>query len=231
MSKYINIAIDGHSSCGKSTISKSISKQYNMRYIDTGSMYRAITLYCIENNLFLTDNQPNEELIIKHLPNIDVNFVYHLDSYTSTTYLNGDNVEDKIRGIAVSSSVSLVARLAAVRKKLIELQQNIAREKNVVMDGRDIGTKVLPLAELKFFITADVEVRAKRRYDELIHTKHEISYSEVLENLKERDRNDSNRLINPLRVADDAILIDNSTINFLDQNRLIFNYIDKSLTV
>lgn len=226
MKKHINIAIDGYSSCGKSTIAKAISKRYKMRYIDTGSMYRAIALYCIDNGI-ITPNKIDVSSLLTILPDIDVDFVYDSDERRSKTYLNGLDVEERIRGLIVSNHVSSIARIKQVREKLVESQQKIGKEKNIVMDGRDIGTKVFPFADIKFFVTANIELRARRRYDELIKHNEEISYNEVLQNLKIRDENDSNRSINPLRMANDAILVDNSDISVEEQNKFVFNYIDK----
>ena len=230
MNTKINIAIDGHSSCGKSTIAKAISKRYKMRYIDTGAMYRAICLYCLQNNL-ISKNKIDETLLEAHLPDIFVEFKYNADKKTSETYLNDYNVEGLIRTLEISESVSLVAKIPIVREKLVLLQQELGKNKNVVMDGRDIGTKVFPEAELKFFITANPEVRANRRWEELKKNGEKVSYEEVLSNLKMRDDNDIKRKMNPLRMAKDAIKIDNSNISLEDQNDFIFSHIDKILKI
>ena len=226
MINKINIAIDGHSSCGKSTIAKVISKKYKMKYVDTGAMYRAITLYCLENNL-INNNKVNECLLQNHISDINVEFKYNNISKISETFLNGKNVENNIRSLEVSDSVSFVARIALVRQKLVFLQQEIAKNKNVVMDGRDIGTKVLPKAEIKFFITAQPEIRASRRWKELIMNGSNVSFKEVLNNIITRDNNDMSRKLNPLQIAKDAIEINNSNITLDDQNNIIFDYIDK----
>lgn len=226
MINKINIAIDGHSSCGKSTIAKVISKKYKMKYVDTGAMYRAITLYCLENNL-INNNKVNECLLQNHISDINVEFKYNNMSKISETFLNGKNVENNIRSLEVSDSVSFVARIALVRQKLVFLQQEIAKNKNVVMDGRDIGTKVLPEAEIKFFITAQPEIRASRRWKELIMNGSNVSFKEVLNNIITRDNNDMSRKLNPLQIAKDAIEINNSNITLDDQNNIIFDYIDK----
>ena len=226
MINKINIAIDGHSSCGKSTIAKVISKKYKMKYVDTGAMYRAITLYCLENNL-INNNKVNECLLQNHISDINVEFKYNNISKISETFLNGKNVENNIRSLEVSDSVSFVARIALVRQKLVFLQQEIAKNKNVVMDGRDIGTKVLPEAEIKFFITAQPEIRASRRWKELIMNGSNVSFKEVLNNIITRDNNDMSRKLNPLQIAKDAIEINNSNITLDDQNNIIFDYIDK----
>ena len=226
MINKINIAIDGHSSCGKSTIAKVISKKYKMKYVDTGAMYRAITLYCLQNNL-INNNKVNECLLQKHISDINVEFKYNNMSKISETFLNGKNVENNIRSLEVSDSVSFVARISLVRQKLVFLQQAIAKNKNVVMDGRDIGTKVLPEAEIKFFITAHPEIRANRRWKELIMNGNNVTFKEVLNNIITRDNNDMSRKLNPLQIAKDAIEINNSNITLDDQNNIIFDYIDK----
>ena len=228
MSRKINIAIDGFSSCGKSTIAKAISMKYKMRYIDTGAMYRAITLYCIQNNI-IVNGVVNIDMLESNLSNINVEFVYDLKEELSHTILNQINVEDVIRGIEVSENVSIIAKIQMVREKLVFLQQKIGEQKNVVMDGRDIGTKVFPDAEVKFFITADAEVRAVRRLRELQLKNVEVSFTQVLDNIEMRDSNDTSRKINPLKMAEDAILIDNSQISLEEQSILIFSHIDKIL--
>ena len=228
MSRKINIAIDGFSSCGKSTIAKAISMKYKMRYIDTGAMYRAITLYCIQNNI-IVNGVVNIDMLESNLSNINVEFVYDLKEEMSHTILNQINVEDEIRGIEVSENVSIIAKIQMVREKLVFLQQKIGEQKSVVMDGRDIGTKVFPDAEVKFFITADAEVRAGRRLRELQLKNEEVSFTQVLNNIEMRDSNDTSRKINPLKMAEDAILIDNSQIYLEEQSILIFSHIDKIL--
>ena len=226
MSKKINIAIDGHSSCGKSTIAKSISQKFQMRYIDSGAMYRAITLFCLQNNL-IYEGIVNNEGLKKHLESINLGFEYNSENKVSETFLNGVNIENKIRGLQVSENVSFVAKLPFVRKKLVVLQQEIGKKKNVVMDGRDIGTKVFPDAEIKFFVTADVHIRAKRRFKEM--NSNDVSFNQILNNLKIRDENDSIRETNPLRMAEDAVLIDNSEKSLEQQNIFVFSEIEKVL--
>jgi cytidylate kinase len=226
MSLFFNIAIDGHSSCGKSTIAKSIARKYKMRYIDTGAMYRAVTLYCmrekiIDNSIIGTDK------LLEKIDNLNIDFRYNTNLQKSETFLNNQNVEDLIRGIDVSENVSNIAKIKEVRSKLVSLQKRMGLNKNVVMDGRDIGTKVFPDAKLKLFITAKVEVRAQRRYNELVDKGERVNYSEVLKNINTRDFNDSNREFNPLVKSDDAILIDNSHISINDQNILIEDLINK----
>ncbi len=226
MSLFFNIAIDGHSSCGKSTIAKSIAIKYKMRYIDTGAMYRAVTLYCmrekiIDNSIIDTDK------LLEKIDNLNIDFRYNTNLQKSETFLNNQNVEDLIRGIDVSENVSNIAKIKEVRSKLVSLQKRMGLNKNVVMDGRDIGTKVFPDAKLKLFITAKVEVRAQRRYNELVDKGERVNYSEVLKNINTRDFNDSNREFNPLVKSDDALLIDNSHISINDQNILIEDLINK----
>ncbi|MDA7578658.1 (d)CMP kinase [Flavobacteriales bacterium] len=226
MSLFFNIAIDGHSSCGKSTIAKSIARKYKMRYIDTGAMYRAVTLYCmrekiIDNSIIDTDK------LLEKIDNLNIDFRYNTNLQKSETFLNNQNVEDLIRGIDVSENVSNIAKIKEVRSKLVSLQKRMGLNMNVVMDGRDIGTKVFPDAKLKLFITAKVEVRAQRRYNELVDKGERVNYSEVLKNINTRDFNDSNREFNPLVKSDDALLIDNSHISINDQNILIEDLINK----
>ena len=224
MSLPFNIAIDGHSSCGKSTISKAVASKYGMRYIDTGAMYRAVTLFCMENNI-ISNKEIKLNLLIEEIDNITINFIFNSETKLSETILNGKNVEQIIRGFNVSDNVSVVAQIQQVRDKLITLQQEIGSDKNVVMDGRDIGTKVFPDAKLKLFVTADVEIRAKRRYSELKRKGEKVTFEQVLANLTLRDDHDMNRIINPLVQADDAILIDNSNLSINEQNNLIDNFI------
>lgn len=220
----INIAIDGYSSCGKSSIAKDISRNFNMIYVDSGAMYRAVTLFCLENDI-IENKKVNEIKLIDSLNTIDIKYNYNKSLNVSEIFLNGENVEKKIRNKKVSNFVSKVSQIAKVRNKLIKIQQEICANKNVVMDGRDIATKVMPNAELKFFITANIETRAKRRFDELKKTDCLITFDEVLNNLNERDSDDINRSINPLIKSNDAIVIDNTSLNFAQQNKLIFNYI------
>ena len=228
MSLPFNIAIDGHSSCGKSTIAQSIAKKYGMRYIDTGAMYRAVTLYCMHNEI-IKINKLNIDLLKSHLKNISIDFQFNLVNGESETILNGKNVEPFIRSIEVSDHVSLIAQVKEVRDKLIVLQKEIGKNNNVVMDGRDIGTKVFPNAKLKLFITASVEIRAKRRYDELVNKGDDISFNKILQNLNQRDKNDIERKINPLIMAKDAVLIDNSFMTIKDQDIKISELIEKML--
>lgn len=226
--KLINIAIDGHSSCGKSSIAKHISKEFNMKYIDSGAMYRAITFYCIENDI-ICNNKINHYLLLKSLDKIDISFNHNAKLSITETLLNGQNVENLIRDNNVSNHVSDISKIKQVREKLINFQQKTCANKNVVMDGRDIGTKVMPNADIKFFVTADINIRAKRRFDELKIHNHKITYDQVLVNLNKRDSDDMGREINPLLQAKDAIVINNTLLNFNQQNELVCQLIKKNV--
>lgn len=210
--KKINIAIDGYSSCGKSTLAKALAAKLGYVYIDTGAMYRAVTLYCLKNNL----SGKNE--IVSHLERINVSFQYNIQTEKSETYLNGKNVEREIReNTAVAENVSKISSIKEVRKKLVALQKELGREKGVVMDGRDIGTVVFPDAELKIFMTANHETRAKRRYDELMAKGVRVTMEEIMKNIELRDYEDTHRIENPLRKADDAVVLDNSELTYFSQ--------------
>ena len=214
----INIAIDGVSSSGKSTMAKDLAKTIGYIYIDSGAMYRAVTLYCLQNQLIGDDNTIDEEKLREQLPNIKIEFKLNPETGKPDTYLNGKNVEPEIRGMEVSSLVSPVSAIGFVRKEMVKQQQAMSKKKGVVMDGRDIGTVVFPDAELKIFVTASPELRAQRRVDELrMRGNNDTTYEEVLENIKYRDHHDRNRTESPLRKADDAIELDNSTINIEQQ--------------
>lgn len=215
--KKIIIAIDGFSSCGKSTMAKDLAKEIGYIYIDSGAMYRAVTLYCIEHQLFDEKGQVKEEELKARMNDIHISFRLNPETQRPMTYLNGMNVEDRIRTMEVSSHVSPVAALGFVREALVRLQQEMGKEKGIVMDGRDIGTAVFPQAELKIFVTASPEIRAQRRYDELKAKGQEASFDDILYNVKERDRIDQTREISPLRQAEDAILLDNSHLTILEQ--------------
>ena len=221
---HINIAIDGFSSCGKSSIAKEISKNFDMIYVDSGAMYRAVTLFCLENEIIINSKVVKRRLIEK-LCDIEIEFNFNQQTNLSEILLNGVNVENKIRSRKVSEYVSKISQIPEVRNKLIKIQQKICENRNVVMDGRDIATIVMPNADLKFFITADIKTRAKRRFDELKSVDKEITYEDVLNNLSERDNDDVKRKHNPLIKAADAIVIDNTSLNFAQQNELIFRYI------
>ena len=224
MKKKINIAIDGYSSCGKSTLAKALAKALNYIYIDSGAMYRAMTLYALQNNL-IKNNEVDTEGLVRALDNVYITFKYNTDSMQSETYLNANNVEKAIRSMQVSRSVSLVSNIREVRSKLVRLQKRMAESKGVVMDGRDIGTVVLPHAEVKFFMNAAAEVRAKRRFEELKQKGVDVTFDEVMENITSRDHTDSNRAADPLRQADDAIVLDNTDLTIEEQ----FNFMMKQI--
>jgi len=221
MSKII-IAIDGYSSCGKSTLAKQLAQKLNYIYIDTGAMYRAVTLYAIRNNI-ITNNQLNQEKLIAALNDINVSFSYNPTLNSSETFLNGENIENEIRGLAVSNQVSKVAQVEQVRSKMVDLQREIGKQKGLVMDGRDIGSVVFPEAELKIFMTAHHTIRAQRRYDELKAKDDNVSYQEILTNIENRDNDDTSRSSNPLIQVEDAIEIDNSEITQEEQFNLALN--------
>lgn len=216
--KKITIAIDGYSSCGKSTMAKDLAREIGYIYIDSGAMYRAVTLYCIENGLF-TSEGINKEALQQAMPSIQVSFQLDPTTQRPITHLNGQPVEDRIRSMEVSSRVSPVAALGFVREALVKQQQDMGKAKGIVMDGRDIGTVVFPEAELKIFVTASAEIRAQRRYDELKAKGQEASYEDILANVKERDYIDQNREVSPLRQAEDALLLDNSHLTIEEQKQ------------
>lgn len=229
--RKITIAIDGFSSCGKSTMAKDLAKEIGYIYIDSGAMYRAVTLYCLRNNLFNDDGGIDAVALEKHIGDIKISF--RLNDITSRpeTLLNGENVETEIRTMEVSSKVSIVAALGFVREALVKLQQEMGKNKGIVMDGRDIGTVVFPDAELKIFVIASAEIRAKRRYDELTAKGQTVSYEEILANVVERDRIDQTREVSPLRKADDAIVLDNSDMSIPEQKIWLKNVFDKVTNV
>ena len=216
MEKKITIAIDGFSSTGKSTVAKRLAKELGYIYVDTGAMYRAVTLYMMRK-VFVAKGNFDEEAIIRHLPFINLAMEFNEDLGYSEIYLNGENVEKEIRYLKVSQQVSKVSAVSKVRKMLVKQQQEFGQNKGVVMDGRDIGTVVFPNADLKIFMTASTETRARRRYDELMGRGDEISYKEVLDNVKERDYMDTTREDSPLIKADDAIEFNNSDLNLDEQ--------------
>lgn len=220
------IAIDGHSSCGKSTVAKDLAKDLSYIYVDTGAMYRAVTLYALENGI-IQNGLINEELLKSELQNIHITFEYNAEQKINTTFLNGRNVEREIRTLEVSNMVSPISALAFVRRKLVELQQKMGEKSNLVMDGRDIGTVVFPKAELKIFMTCDPAIRAQRRYDEMVAKGESVSYDEILENVKKRDFIDENRDESPLRKASDALLLDNGAMTKSEQLNWILEKVSK----
>lgn len=220
--KKITIAIDGFSSCGKSTMAKDLAREVGYIYIDSGAMYRAVTLYSIENGIFNGDVIDTEKLK-QEIKNIRISFKMNPKSGRPDTYLNDVNVEDKIRTMEVSSKVSPISALDFVREEMVAQQQSMGKEKGIVMDGRDIGTTVFPDAELKIFVTATPEIRAQRRFDELKAKGQEASFDEILENVKQRDYIDQHRDVSPLRQADDALLLDNTDLTIEQQKEWLFN--------
>ena len=228
MKNKITIAIDGFSSTGKSTIAKLLAKKYNYIYVDTGAMYRAVSLYAKNKNI-INNISLNTNKLIASLNDISLKFVYNKNLGYAEIFLNGDNVESEIRSLEVSQIVSKVAAVSEVRKKLVIAQQKMGKEGGIVMDGRDIGTVVFPNAELKLFMTASADKRAERRYRELIEKGYKVSYEDVLFNVKERDRIDSTRKDSPLIKADDAIEIDNSVMGIQEQFNEICKLVDQKL--
>lgn len=220
--KKITIAIDGFSSCGKSTMAKDLAKEIGYIYVDTGAMYRSVTLFALRHNLFNADGTIREEELKEQMKDINISFQLNKTTGRSDTYLNGENVENAIRTMEVSSHVSPIATLAFVREALVAQQQRMGAEKGIVMDGRDIGTVVFPKAELKIFVTASAEVRAQRRYDELKAKGMDADYADILKNVEERDYIDSHRATSPLRKADDAIELDNSNLTIAEQKKWLY---------
>ena len=224
--KKIIIAIDGHSSCGKSTVAREVARKLDYIFIDTGAMYRAVTLFCLRNQI-VVNTIVNIDLLKANLDKIRVYFKTNPDNQHNDIWLNGENVEDEIRLLEVSQSVSPVAAVAEVRKLLVSLQQEMGRSKGIVMDGRDIGTVVFPDAELKIFMTALPDVRAQRRFEELTQKGEKVSYEEILANILERDRYDETREQSPLKKADDAIVLDNSFMTREEQLEWVLNHVPK----
>ncbi|TPD70708.1 (d)CMP kinase [Flavobacterium microcysteis] len=216
MDKKITIAIDGFSSTGKSTLAKQLAKHLGYIYVDTGAMYRAVTLYAMQHD-FISDTQFDKKALIDKLPKISLQFLFNPDLGYAEIFLNEKNVETEIRTLEVSNFVSRIAEISEVRAKLVEQQQNMGKNKGIVMDGRDIGTVVFTDAELKLFMTASPETRAQRRYEELIQKGQDVTYEEVLKNVQERDYIDTHREDSPLVKADDAIEIDNSHLSIQEQ--------------
>ncbi len=214
--KKITIAIDGFSSCGKSTMAKDLAREIGYIYIDSGAMYRAVTLYSIEQGLF-NNKEINSDKLKERIDEICISFALDPETGRPRTLLNGQDVEDRIRTMEVSSRVSIIAALGFVREALVKQQQAMGKEKGIVMDGRDIGTTVFPDAELKIFVTASPEIRAERRYKELAEKGENANFEEILANVKERDHIDQTRAVSPLRRAEDALLLDNSQMSISEQ--------------
>jgi len=225
----ITIAIDGFSSTGKSTVAKQLAKHLGYVYVDTGAMYRAVTLFTMQNG-WIDNNQFDVVALVSHLDVITINFQFNPELGFAEVYLNGNNVEHQIRTLEVSSFVSKVAAIPEVRYQLVKQQQQMGKDKGVVMDGRDIGTVVFPYAELKIFMTASADKRAKRRFDELVSRGDEVKYEDVLRNVQERDYIDSHREDSPLVKAEDAIEIDNSDLTLKDQFDKVLDLVTKTIT-
>jgi cytidylate kinase len=221
--KKITIAIDGHSSCGKSTMAKDLARKVGYIYVDTGAMYRSVTLYALRNGLFNDDDSIKTDELEKQMDNIHITFQLNEETGRPDTYLNNVRVEDDIRSLEVSNHVSPIAAVGFVRTAMVAQQQQMGKDKGVVMDGRDIGTTVFPDAELKIFVTASAEVRAQRRFDELKAKGMPADYDDILKNVQERDYIDSHREVSPLRKADDAIELDNSHMTIAEQKQWLLD--------
>ena len=226
--KKITIAIDGFSSCGKSTMAKDLAKEIGYIYVDTGAMYRSVTLFALRNNLFDADGNINVEELEKLMPEIKISFKFNPSTGRPDTYLNGELVEKEIRTLEVSNHVSPIATIPFVRKALVAQQQQMGKEKGIVMDGRDIGTTVFPDAELKIYVTASPEVRAQRRYDELQAKGMPANYEDILKNVQERDYIDTHREVSPLKKAEDALELDNSHMTITEQKQWLIEAYKKA---
>lgn len=227
--KKITIAIDGFSSCGKSTMAKDLAREVGYIYVDTGAMYRSVTLYALRNGFFADDNSIDTEGLEKEMENIKISFQLNPETGKPDTYLNGECVEKEIRSMEVSSRVSPIATLPFVRTALVTQQQRMGQDKGIVMDGRDIGTTVFPDAELKIYVTASAEVRAQRRYDELAAKGMPADFEDILKNVKERDYIDSHREVSPLRKADDALELDNSNMTIAEQKQWLMEQFNNAI--
>ncbi len=220
--KKITIAIDGYSSCGKSTMAKALAKKIGYVYIDTGAMYRAVTLFALQHQLFNQDGSVKEQALMEQMPNIHIRFELDPATGNPLTFLNNVCVEREIRGMEVSHHVSPIAAIPFVRQAMVAQQQAMGKEKGIVMDGRDIGTTVFPDAELKIFVTASAQVRAQRRYDELKGKGMAADYDDILKNVQERDYIDTHRETSPLKQAEDAVVLDNSNKTIEEQNQWLY---------
>lgn len=225
--KNIKIALDGHSSCGKSTLAKQLAAHYGFLFIDTGAMYRAVTLYALKNGIVSSDDKIDEDRLRESIKTIEIAFK-RVDNQNHTL-LNGEDVEKEIRQLEVSKRVSKISAIAFVREKLVDFQRRISENSSVVMDGRDIGTVVFPNAEVKFFVTANAEVRAERRYKELLEKGEKVDFEQIKQSVITRDKLDSEREVSPLRKAEDAIVLDNSFMTREEQFEFAKNIIDKVL--
>ena len=227
--KKITIAIDGFSSCGKSTMAKELAKKIGYIYVDTGAMYRSVTLFAMRHGLFNADGSVKTDALKQQMSNIDITFKFNEKAGRPDTYLNGECVEEAIRTLEVSNHVSLIAAIPFVRAAMVARQQRMGRDKGIVMDGRDIGTTVFPEAELKVFVTASAEVRARRRYDELKEKGIPADFDDILKNVQERDYIDSHREVSPLRKAADAIELDNSHMTIAEQNDWLMRQVQQRI--
>ena len=227
--KKITIAIDGHSSCGKSTMAKALARKIGYVYVDTGAMYRAVTLYALRHGMIDADGRVDEQTLEASMDQVKVSFTLNAETRIPETCLNGENVEHDIRGMEVSAHVSAIAALPFVRRVMEAQQKAMGRDKGIVMDGRDVGTVLFPDAELKIFVTATAEVRARRRYNELQAKGMDADYDEILKNVQQRDYIDSHREVSPLRKADDALELDNSNITLQQQDEwLMQRYLERA---
>lgn len=215
--KKITIAVDGYSSCGKSTMAKDLAKELGYVYIDTGAMYRSVTLFAMRNGLIHEDGSIDTETLKSRMSEINISFTFNPERGRPDTYLNGERVEDKIRTLEVSNHVSPIATLGFVREAMVAQQREMGKIGGVILDGRDIGTVVFPNAELKIFVTASAEIRAQRRYDELKAKGEEVNFDDILKNVQERDYIDTHREISPLAQAEDAVVLDNSNMTIPEQ--------------
>lgn len=227
MSK-ITIAIDGYSSCGKSTLAKALAQKLHYHYIDTGAMYRAVTIYCLRNNI-ISDSIIDKEALLNALDKITVSFIYNTETKTSEVFLNDEHVEREIRTMEVANNVSAVSSIKEVRSKMVAIQRKMGKDKGVIMDGRDIGSHVFPDAELKLFMTADENIRTQRRLDELSSKGEYHTFEDVKQNLKKRDFDDTTRKENPLVQAEDAIVLDNTDISKEEQLEFVIKLINDLL--
>lgn len=221
--KKITIAIDGHSSCGKSTMAKDLAREVGYVYVDTGAMYRSVTLYALRHNLFNEDGSVKTAELEQQMSQINISFKFNAETGRPDTYLNNECVEKEIRSLEVSNHVSPIAAVPFVRTAMVTQQQQMGKDKGVVMDGRDIGTTVFPDAELKIFVTASAQVRAQRRFDELKGKGMPADFDDILKNVEERDYIDSHREVSPLRKADDAIELDNSNMTIPEQKQWLMD--------
>lgn len=227
--KKITIAIDGFSSCGKSTMAKELAKKIGYIYVDTGAMYRSVTLFAMRHGLFNADGSVKTDALKQQMSNIDITFKFNEKAGRPDTYLNGEYVEEAIRTLEVSNHVSPIAAIPFVRAAMVARQQRMGKDKGIVMDGRDIGTTVFPEAELKVFVTASAEVRAQRRYDELKEKGMPADFDDILKNVQERDYIDSHRKVSPLRKAADAIELDNSHMTIAEQNDWLMRQVQQRI--